>query len=89
MNSDVIKCHQKIMWTIPLRRLAVEPCGDLCIFLVCEMQGVIFVYIFSFSEKKMIKKKKVSRSLFKGAGLVQRKPFWPILAIFHQIDHGA
>ena len=71
-----------------LRRLAVEPYGDFCIFLVCEMQGAIFIYISLFFRKKKIKKKKVNRSKFKGAGWVQREPFWPILVIFCQIDHG-
>ena len=47
-----------------------------------------FLYVFSYLKNNNDKIKKVNRSKFKGAGWVQREPFWPILAIFCQIDHG-
>ena len=83
LASIIIKKNHKI-----LRRLAVRSYGDFCIFLVYEMQGAIFLYIFLSFEKNTQKKKKVTRSKFKGVGKSQRGAFWPILAIFCQIGHG-
>ena len=52
MTFTYIQEHFDQIVSIPLRRLAVEPYGDFCIFLVCEMQGDIFYAYFSFFEKK-------------------------------------
>ena len=43
-----------------LRRLAGEPYGDFCMFLVCEMQRAILIYIFFFFEEENKKTKKRS-----------------------------
>ena len=80
-----------IITTLSLRRLAVEPYGDFCIFLVCEMQGAIFIYISLFFRKKKIKKKKSigqnlkARDGSKGSHFGQFWPFFTKLAMARKL----